>query len=114
MPFKPISADVDKDYHVEESMAVHTSTKQIKEILDTKCEAADSDQVCALQEHPSLTQRQQLNQLLNKCPELFDGTLGTWKLEPVELEIKPDATPHHARPHPVLRVHEEINAQDGS
>ena len=25
LPFKPISADVDEDHHVEESMAVHTS-----------------------------------------------------------------------------------------
>ena len=65
-------------------MAVHTSTEPIKEILDAKCKAADLDQVCASQEHLSLTQRQQLKQLLNKCAELFDGTLGTWKLEPVE------------------------------
>ena len=25
LPFKPISADVDKDYHVEDSMALHAS-----------------------------------------------------------------------------------------
>ena len=105
LPFKPISADVDKDHHVEESMAVHTSTKRIKEILDAKCEAADLDQVCALQEHPSLMHHQQLKQLLDKCAELFDGTLGTWNLEPVEL--KPDATPCHARLCPILRVHQE-------
>ena len=30
LPFKPISADVDKDYHVEESMAVHTSTERVR------------------------------------------------------------------------------------
>ena len=77
LPFKPDSADVDKDYHVEESMAVHTSTERIKEILDAKCEAANLDQVCASQEHLSLTQRQQLKQLLDKCAKLFDGTLGT-------------------------------------
>ena len=63
--------------------------------------------MCASQEHLSLTQRQQLKQLLDKCAELFDGTLGTWNLEPVELELKPDATPHHARPHPIPRVHQE-------
>ena len=59
LPFKPVSADVGKDYHVEESVAVHTSTEQIKEILDAKCKAADLDQVCASQEHLSLNQRQQ-------------------------------------------------------
>ena len=107
LPFKPISADVDKDHNVEESVAVHTSTEQIKEILDAKCEAADLDQVCSSQEHPSPTQRQQLKRLLDKCAELFDGTLGTWNLEPVELELKPDATPHHSKPHPVPRVHQE-------
>ena len=88
-------------------MVVHTSTKRIKEILDVKCEAADLDQVCAWQEHLSPTQRQQLKRLLDKCAELFDGTLGTWNLEPVELELKPDATPHHARPCPIPRVHQE-------
>ena len=31
----------------------------------------------------------------------------SWNLEPVELEPKPDATPHHARPCPVPRVHQE-------
>ena len=102
LPFKPVSADVDKDHHVEESMAVHTSIQRIKEILDAKCEAANLDQVCASQEHLSLTQRQQLKQSpLDKCAKLSDGTLGTWNLEPVELELKPDATPHHARPCPI-------------
>jgi hypothetical protein len=40
--------------------------------------------------------------LLQKFESLFDGTLGTWDTEPIDLELKdPEAKPYHARPYPV-------------
>ena len=39
---------------------------------------------------------------------LFDGTLGTWKTPPVNLDLKDDATPMCSRPYPVPRVHKAM------
>ena len=43
----------------------------------------------------------QLLHLLSKYKDLFDGSLGTWKTKPVELELKEGAKPYHGRPYPV-------------
>ena len=108
LPFKPPDATAETDYHVLESMAISSSTDRIKEILDAKYEAADLAEICRLQQHLSSDEQAELKALLEKCDWLFDGTLGTWNLEPVKLELLPDATPHHARPYPVPRCHQEM------
>ena len=105
MPFKPKDATVRTQYHVAESMAVNEATERIKDILDAKYEAADLDQVCLTQDHLNETEQQKLLSLLNKYNDLFDGTLGKWRHDPIELELKPDAEPFHARPYPVPRCH---------
>ena len=46
--------------------------------------------------------------LLRKYNFLFDGTLGTWNTDPVDIELKDDAEPHHAHLYLVLKVHEEV------
>ena len=33
--------------------------------------------------------------------------LGKWNHDPIELELKPDAQPYHARPYPIPRCHAE-------
>ena len=50
----------------------------------------------------------QLNELLKplqKTEELFDGTFGTWKENPVDFEFKEGAKPICSRTHPVRKVH---------
>jgi hypothetical protein len=52
--------------------------------------------------------------MLNEYPDLFGGGLGTLKIPPIRLEIKPGAKPYHARafpiPHALTRVtHKEID-----
>jgi hypothetical protein len=53
--------------------------------------------------------------LLQKFEHLFDGTLGTWKTDPVDLElIYPNVKPFHAKPYPVpysqeKRLKEELS-----
>ena len=39
---------------------------------------------------------------------LFDGTLGTWKTKPVDIELQPGAKPYHAKLYPVPRSHEAV------
>ena len=45
---------------------------------------------------------------LTKHEYLFDGTLVTWKNKPVDTELKPGAKPHHDKPYPVPRAHEDV------
>ena len=55
-----------------------------------------------------MTQRNEVLKLLQKFKEMFDGTLGTWKTDPVDFGLKEDAKPICLRPYPVPKVHEEI------
>ena len=59
-------------------------------------------------QHLPMTQRNELLKLLQKSEELFDGTIGTWKKDPVDFELKEDAKPIFLRPYPVPKVHEEM------
>ena len=34
--------------------------------------------------------------------------MGTWKTDPINIELKSDSKPHHARPYPVPKIHEEV------
>ena len=43
--------------------------------------------------------------LLEKFEELFNGTLGTWKTDPVDFEKKQDANPICPILYPVLELH---------
>ena len=49
MPFKPVGANEQTDYHIDKSIAVEQSTDRIQEILDAKYEAADLEKVCSSQ-----------------------------------------------------------------
>ena len=51
--------------------------------------------------HLNADQKLQLEKLLTKYESLFDGSLGHWRAKSVDIELKPDAKPFHARPYPV-------------
>ena len=42
-----------------------------------------------------------LKKMLQKHAHLFDGTLCKWKGEQYDIELRPEATPYHAKPYPV-------------
>ena len=78
-------------------------------ILYAKYEKADLHKVTETQcQHLIMTQRNDLLKLLQKFEELFDGTLGTWKIDPLDFELKEDAKPICSRPYPIPKVHEEM------
>ena len=60
-------------------------------------------------QHLTVTKRKELLKLLQKSEELFYGTLGTWKMDTVDLELNEDAKPICLRPYPVPKVHEEMS-----
>jgi hypothetical protein len=52
-------------------------------------------------------QREDLLFLLKKYESLFDGTLGTWKGENYDIELRSDAIAYHARAFPIPHIHEQ-------
>ena len=54
----------------------------------------------------TMTQRNEFIKLLQILEELFDRTLGTWKTDPVDFELKEDFKPISSRPYPVPKVNE--------
>ena len=57
-------------------------------------------------QHLIMTQSHDLLKLLQKFEDLFDGTLGTWKTDPVDFELKYDAKSIFLQPFLVPKVHE--------
>ena len=106
MPFKDPDASILDSYHIDDPDGLQDEHDRIKKILDAKYDAADLEQVCKDQCHLNEEQQKKLHDLLDTYSQLFDGTLGKWTGSEVNLELKPDATPCHARAYPVPRCHE--------
>ena len=107
IPMKGQEASRKDSNHVEDSEKVIQSTERIKKILDAKYEPADLDKV--VESHTHLTEEEQkpLRALLEKYKTLFDGTLGTWRNEQYNIELRPDAKPYHARAYPIPQTYEQ-------
>ena len=88
-------------------MAISERADKIREILDAKYVAADLESVCSDQAHLNKDEQTGLLKLLRKHEDLFDGTLGRRTGDPVDIELKPDAEPHHARPCPAPKCHQD-------
>eukprot|EP00957_Ditylum_brightwellii_P132750 10122766-Ditylum_brightwellii.AAC.1 len=81
-----MSAQPAESFHIEDLKGVDNMVGQIagdryKAILAAKYEKADLRK--AVEEnclHLKSSQRKQLTKLLTKFENLFDGTLGTWKI----------------------------------
>ena len=46
--------------------------------------------------------------IITKIDELLYGTLGTWKTDPLDFELKQDAKPILLGTHPVTKVHKDF------
>ncbi len=90
----------------QEPASTRNATKRVVEILDAKYNKADLPSTvknnCA---HLSTSHHNSLLVLLLKFEELFDGTLGDWKLPSVSFELKDDAKPYYGRPYPIPKIH---------
>ena len=75
-------------------------------ILDATYEKADITKLvydnC---NHLNTEEKNLLYKTLIDFEDLFDGTLGTWNCDPVAVDVKPDATPCHAKPYGIPQVH---------
>ena len=79
-----------------------TDAERIQDIIESKYCPADLKKIVEECSHLNAEEQRQLLRLLQKFEDLFDGTLGTWKTDPIELELKdPNVKPYHAKPYPV-------------
>ena len=86
---------------------ITTDAERIQAIVDAKYCPADLEKVARECKLLSPLEQGMVLELLQKFAELFDGTLGTWKTDPVDLELKdPDCKPYHAKPYPVPQSQE--------
>jgi len=90
----------------QEAESTAELAKRTTEILDAHYEKANLEQLCKEQSHLSEAEQGNLLRLLRKYETLFDGTLGEWKGTDIDLELRDDAKPYHARPFPIPQVHE--------
>jgi hypothetical protein len=107
------STKIDKAWAVNNSMAhepvsTKNATKGVVEILDAKYEKVDLQaEVDATGPHLSLQDKNNLLELLKEFEELFDGTRGDWKTEPVSFDLKDGAETYHGRPYPVPNIRKQ-------
>jgi transposase InsO family protein len=79
-----------------------TDAERIQNIVESKYCPADLKGIVKECKLLTSEEQHQLLNLLNKFKDLFDGTLGTWNTDPVELELKEgDCKPYHSKPYPV-------------
>jgi hypothetical protein len=79
-----------------------TDAERIQSIIESKYCPADLNKIVEECTHLDKTEQRHLLKLLQKFEDLFDTTLGTWKTDPVDLElIDPKVKPFHAKPYPV-------------
>ena len=117
VPMKPSGFRTDVQYNnkkfnamfaqTAEPKATREATERVVKILDSNYEAADLhevvDNACSLDSK----QKGQLLALLEDFEDIFDGTLGHWKTEPIEIELKPDSKPYNGRYYPVPKINKE-------
>jgi len=87
---------------------VTTDAKRIQNIVENKYCPADMNTIVKNCKVLDNSEKSTLLKLLNKFKHLFDGTLGHWNTEPVDLELKQqDTKPYHSKPYPVPHSQEK-------
>ena len=79
-----------------------------KDIYSSNYGKSDPRAVAEQQTHLTLSQRQDLANLLVQFPKLFSGKLGKYPGKLIHLDLKADVQPSHRRPYPVPRQHERV------
>ena len=88
---------------------VTTDAERIQNIINAKYKKADLAEVVKECETLDKAEQEKLYKMLKKFEHLFDGTLGTWETDPIDLELKdPNVKPYHAKPYPVPHAHEQM------
>jgi hypothetical protein len=86
-----------------------TDAERIQNIVESKYCPAYLNKIVSEYNLLSINQQERLYKLLKKFAHLFHGTLGNWKTDPVDLELKDKSKkPDHAKPYPVQHSQEQL------
>ena len=77
-------------YHasIEDSICIQEVTVQATEILDTDYKKVNMLDIMNSYTYLLLDKQNKLKSLLYKYKTLFNSTLGTWEIEPVNIKLK--------------------------
>ena len=92
----------------EEPVVTQKATDRIIKSLDNNYQKADLKVVVQQAKHLNPRQKEMLYKLLIKYQSIFDGRLGEWNTDPVDLELKEGEKPHSQRHYPMPRVHRDV------
>ena len=92
--------------NTEGKLAIKAS-KRLKEILDAKYVKANLEEEVECFVNLIPYEKESLLELLKKYEHLFDGTLGKWKSEPYNIQLKEGAQPFHAKAYPIPKIYEQ-------
>ena len=77
-------------------------------ILEANYQKDGLSNITSSSKHSNSDDKIMLYYVLTKYELLFDGTLGTWKKKPVDIELQPLTKQHHPKSYPVPHVHESV------
>jgi hypothetical protein len=92
-----------------DSFAMQMSTR---EILSSKYDKVETNDVAQQQHHLSQRQRDDLAGVLQNFSTLFSGKLGCYPHQKVHLELDNQTTPFSCRPYPVPDAHKRVFKQE--
>ena len=99
---------IEDSYYIHDTPCLVEAAECIKQILDAKYEPANLDEIMAKCTHLTQEQQEELNSLLKKYESLFNGSLGIWKGEDYDIELRSDAIPYHACAFPIPHIHNKL------
>lgn len=93
------------EYTLESKISQQASDR-MQQILDIEGEETNlfkwTDKITGI----SNEDKEYLLQILLENAEIFNGTLGLWNCDPIEIELKKDAKPYATRPYPVPKIYD--------
>ena len=87
---------------------VEQENHEVKKILESKYEKADLPKLIEGLTYLDQRQRKQLLQIMLKYEPLFAGKVGKWKGKPIDIILKEDAKPYHAKAYRVPQAYLKV------
>jgi len=97
IPMRDPNTLMEENFVIHESEILYEATERTKRILEAKYEAVTLQEIIDGCDHLNSDEKQELIFLLENFKDLFDGSMGTWKGEKLNIEVKEGVEPYHAR-----------------
>ena len=91
-----------------EPLVTQEATDRMIKILDSNYQKANLKEIVWAAKHLNKTEKNLLYNLLIKFSDIFDGTLGEWRTDPVDFELIDGAQPHSQRHYPIPHLYKEV------